>query len=178
MDDKKNVVKIIDVKLVKCVLKMVECFNKKNIKYKFNEILCDTRNMLSFNVKINDKWNAISTTSEFIEDCDDDLGLFEKIISDQIDFCLNQIDKDKNKMTTNKNLVTGVIRFVRYLHNNNIEYTYYDVFCEKTGVLIFKLKRLCGGWRELKMTSEFIEEISNLETFDDYIEHYVENTLK
>lgn len=81
-------IKKIDVKLVKCVLKMVEYFDKYNIEYEFNESVCDLQNMLSFNVKINDKFKTISATSEFIEDCANDLSLFEKIISDQIEDCL------------------------------------------------------------------------------------------
>ncbi len=60
---------MIDVKLVKCVLKMTEIFNKKNIEYKLNESYCALRNLLSFNIKINDKYKTISTTYEFIEGC-------------------------------------------------------------------------------------------------------------
>lgn len=96
MDDKSTVFRVIgvdfakciDVKLVKCVLKITEIFNKKNIDYKLNEGLCEARNMLSFNVKINDKWKEFSTTYEFIEDCGDRLDVFEKVISDQLDSCL------------------------------------------------------------------------------------------
>lgn len=80
--------KVIDAKLVKCVLKMTEIFNNKNIEYKFNESYCESRNLLSFDIKTNNKWKTISTTYEFIEDCGDDLVLFEKVISDQIEFGL------------------------------------------------------------------------------------------
>lgn len=83
-----NKIKKIDVGLVKCVLKMIEIFNKKNIEYTLNEGLCETRNMLSFDVKINDQWKSISATFEFIEDCGNNLDVFEKIMSDQIDSCL------------------------------------------------------------------------------------------
>ena len=74
--------------------------------------------------------------------------------------------------------MSGVIRLIKYFHHNNVEYYHDFVFCEKTKVVVFKLKRSDGNWKELKFTSEFIEDISNLDTFDDYIEHYVENTLK
>lgn len=82
--------KCIDVKLVKCVLKITEIFNKKNIEYKLNEGLSEARNMLSFDVKINDQWKSISATFEFIEDCGNNLDVFEKIMSDQLDSCLKE----------------------------------------------------------------------------------------
>lgn len=92
MDDKwtfgADFTKVVDVKLVKCVLKMTDIFNKKNIEYKLNEMLSEARNMLSFDVKINDQWKSISATFEFIEDCGNNLDVFEKIMSDQIDSCL------------------------------------------------------------------------------------------